>query len=296
MKAYLHLAASGLTLTELSLRAYDGDSLISLPGATLTPLVSLNTSYVLDGLPDLANLTVTFETPIGVYHARRFNLVLSQPQNVIIPIREIFSDPITSLSIKLFIDGIEDSSILQTTRLAIDGEYSVSGWDFTPINERWALVWKYNDIVYAHQWTGTIAVNGTFYQEIRAIQAPFPYRISADNRQLFSTNFIVRILAPTSHFEEEIEEILKAGPGTPPIPSSEVVYLGFKGVLPDGAGPFNVIIPTGGYEPDETHDSKRENRGLQILTCAEDYEACRDRAELIFRYLDGLRNLIVELS
>jgi len=138
--------------------------------------------------------------------------------------------------------------------------------------------------------------SSTFYQEIRAIQAPFPYRITTDDRQLFSTNFIVRILAPTTHFEEEIEEILKAGPGTPPISSSEIVYLGFKGSLPDGAGPFNVVIPTGGYEPEETHDSKRENRGLQILTCAEDYESCRDRAEKVYQYLDGLRNIVVSLT
>lgn len=138
--------------------------------------------------------------------------------------------------------------------------------------------------------------SSTFYQEIRAIQAPFPYRINTDNRQLFSSNFIARIISPTTHFEEEIEEILKAGPGTPPIASSEVIYLGFKGTLPDGTGPFNIIIPTGGYEPDETHDTKRENRGLQIITCAEDYEACRNRAESVWHYLDGLRNFMVELS
>lgn len=144
----------------------------------------------------------------------------------------------------------------------------------------------------------------TFYQEIRAIQSPFPYKISTDNRQLFSSNFTVRLISPSSRFEEEIEAILKNGPVredllgpiTPPILASEVVYLGFKETLPAGAGPFNIVIPTGGSQPDETHDSKRENRGLQILTCAEDYESCRDRAELIWHYLDGLRNFVVELT
>lgn len=133
----------------------------------------------------------------------------------------------------------------------------------------------------------------TFYQEIRAIQSPFPYRVTGDDRQLFSCNFIVRLLAPTSHFEEEIEALLRQEPITN---NTEVIYLGFKGTLPDGVGPFNIVIPTGGFEPDEAHDTKRENRGLQILTCATDYEACRDRAELVYRYLDGLRSVSVTLT
>lgn len=301
MKVYFHLAASGLSLSDLALRVYEGDNPAVISSLELSASGSFGTDYILDEIPELetlgGGLTLTFENPSGVYHAYRLGSAYTQPLNVIIPIREVFTDPIDALSIRIFRDGIEStpdpSDVIQ---LNSDGEYSVSGWIYTPIHEQWAVRWSYNGYVYAHQWTGSTALSGTFYQEIRAIQSPFPYRISTDNRQLFSCNFIVRVLSPTNHFEEEIESILKTGPGTPPIESDEIIYLGFKGSLPEGAGPFNVIIPSGGYEPDEAHDSKRENRGLQIITCAADYETCRDRAEAVFHYLDGLRGVLVELA
>jgi len=301
MKLHLHLADSGLSLSDLSLRVYEGDSPVSLSSLSLSPVSLLGTDYVLDGIPSLetvGGLTVTFESPEGVFHAYRFGVADRQPLNVIIPIREVFSDPINALSIRIFKDGVEtvpdDADVVQ---LNPDGEYSVSGWASTPINEQWSVRWIYNGLVYSHQWTGTTGNTGTFYQSIRAMQSPIPYKVDGDNRQLFSCNFIATIVAPTSHFEEEIEEILKVGPGTPPIPPDEIVYLGFKGSLPDDSAsePFNVIIPTGGYEPDESHDTKRENRGLQIITCATDYETARDRAEAVWHYLDGLRAVVVSL-
>lgn len=292
MKAYLFLAQSGLTLTDIALRGYEGVSPLILSGATLTPTGLGSSYYVLDGLPDTENLTITFESPSGVFHARRFKLAETQPQNVIIPIREIYSDPVSSLTIKLFVDGEDRSNILVVTRLAFDGEYSVSGWAYSSFDEQWALVWTYNGIVYALQWTGTTQTEGTVYEEIRAIQSPFPYQISTDNRQFFSTNFIATLIAPTSKFGDEIEKIIRGGGF---IDSNETIYIGVKGSIPDGAGPFNVINPTGGFEPVETHDSKRENRTVQILTCAEDYEAAESRAELIYHYLDGLRNVVVTL-
>lgn len=299
MKIYLYLAETGFSLSDLAVRIYEGINLVSAPSLTLTALSSA-TDYVLDGISSLLasseGITVTLESPYGVYHAYRIGKAKEQPLSVIIPIRETFIDPISSLSICVFKNGIEtipDNS--DVTRLASDGEYAVSGWPYTPKNEQWAVRWIYNGQTFAHQWTGVTETSGNFYQEIRAIQSPFPYRISTDNRQLFSCNFIARLISPTIHFEEDIEYLLKSGPGTPPITSNEVIYLGFKSTLPDGAGPFNIIIPTGGYESDESHDSKKENRGLQILTCAEDYEACRDRAEAVFHYLDGLRGVVVSL-
>lgn len=298
MKLHLHLAESGLLLSDLSLRVYEGDSLVSLPSITLSPL-SLSGDYVLDDIPSVdtvGGLTITFESPFGVYHAYRFGVADTQPASVIIPIREIFADPVAELSIRVFKDGVEtipDSG--DVLMLSEAGEYSVSGWTSTPINEQWSIRWIYNDSAYGHQWTGATGNVGTFYQSIRAMQSPIPYKVDGDNRQLFSCNFIATVISPTSHFEEEVEEILKVGPGSPPIPSDEIVYLGFKGSLPDEAGPFNVIIPTGGYEPDESHSSKRENRGLQIITCATDYETARDRAESVWHYLDGLRSVMVSL-
>jgi len=134
----------------------------------------------------------------------------------------------------------------------------------------------------------------SFYQEIRAMQSPIPYRVDGDNRQLFSCNFIVRVLSPVTKFEEEIEELLRASDDLA-IPDDELIYIGPRVSLPDGPGPFCVLIATGGYEPDETHNTKRENRGLQIVTCAEDYVVARDRAEAVWRYLDGLRSVNVSL-
>lgn len=295
---YLHLAESGLVLSDLSLRVYEGSVPASITSITLSALAS-GIDYVLDGIPSLetvGGLTIAFESPVGVFHAYRFGIADRQPLSVIIPIREVFSDPINALSIRVFRNGVETvPDTDDVVRLASGGEYSVSGWSSTPLNEQWSVRWIYNGLVYAHQWTGTTNNIGTFYQSIRAMQSLIAYKVDGDNRQLFSTNFIATVVSPTSKFEDEIEEILKFGPGTPPIPADEIVYLGFKGSLPDGLGPFNVVIPTGGYEPDESHDSKRENRGLQIVTCAEDYEVARDRAESIWHYLDGLRSVMVTL-
>lgn len=303
MKLYFHLAESGLSLSDLSLRIYDGVSPVSFPSLSLMSISSAGTDYELDGIPSLFqsnNWTVTIESPSGVYHAYRLGLALSQPLHVIIPIRELFSDPITSLAIRIFKDGTETTPLSgDVVRLSSSGEYAVSGWSSTPAAEQWSVRWSYNGLVYALQWTGSTSSSspgaGTFYQEIRAVHSPIPYQIDGDNRQLFSCNFLAKVISPTAKFEDEIEEILRTGNI---IPSGEVLYIGPKVALPkdDGSGhPFCVLLATGGYEPEETHDSKRENRGLQIITCAMDYQVARDRAELVWHYLDGLRNVFVTL-
>lgn len=298
MKAYLHLADTGLSLNDISLRIYQGVSPVSLGGLalSLTPLAS-NIDYVVDGLPAVGSqgLTLTLETPPGVYHAYRFGVADTQPVQVIIPVRQILASPVTDLSLMLFKDGIMSTPTSDDViRLSSDGEYSVSGWISTPLNEQWALRWIYNGQVFIHQWTGeSVSSTGTFYEEIIALQSPFTYGVDLQNRVIFSCNFLVHALSPVLKLEDDIEQMMRTGAV---LGSDEILYTGPRAVIPDGDGPFILLVSTGGHQSDETHDTKRDNPSFQIITRATDYNLARDRALSIYQYLDGLRSVQITRS
>lgn len=308
MKVYLHLADEELVLADLSLRLYEGDIPLSTLGITLTPLTTL-TDYVLDGIPSPGTLsdglTLTYETPSGVYHSRRIGAAETQPLNVIIPIREVVDNPLIDLSIKLFIDGVESDldGDLSADRLSIDGEYNVSGWTHTPLNEQWSLRWIYNGLVYAHSWIGeSIAGSGTYYLEILAVQSPFDISPDPLDHPLWSVNFECMAKGPSVRFEKEIAQLLvNAGlgiRGNINLYPAVNIMIGRGGTVPesdpDNDVPIITIINTGGSQPDETQDgSKYEHLTCQILVRAIDYDVARDRIYSIWRELDGKRNITV---
>ncbi len=298
MKVYLHLADSGLVLADLSLRAYDteGNTVSLSPSSvTLTALVS-GIDYVLDGIPDVpasfSGLTLTYETPTGVYHSRVIGNAALQPSRIIIPIREVFEDPINDLEIKVFNGAIEYAPI-SVSMLPIDGEYSVSGWS-SPSNlgENWSVRWVYNDQVYSVEWTGIKITGGVKYISISALQPPFSIGNDSSNRAMLSFNLISSLVGnPTTTCIHIASLISAAGLGT----LGTSLWYGSKAQIPQtGAGPFISLVATGGLSSLQTHNNDKQSRPtVQVITRAESYTVAESRANQIYAVLDGKHNVSI---
>lgn len=294
MKIYLHLADSGLVLSDLSLRAYDTEgNVVSLPFVTLTAQSS-GIDYVLDGIPGVpgsyAGLTLTYETPTGVYHSRTIGQSALQPSRIIIPIREVLVDPVSDLEIKVF-NGEADYTPITVSMLAGDGEYSVSGWDSPSlVGENWSVRWMYNGQVFSVQWVGTLVTGPTRYIHILARQSPFEYGKDPLNRVLFSCNYDCRAIDPVANFIHEMAKLISdAGLGTDTVD----LFIGPQVEIPSDTGPYTTLKQTGGFSPDESHDTKYLNLGLQVIVTALDYDLGDIKAKAIHSLLDGKRSFTV---
>lgn len=297
MKVYLHLADTGLVKADLSLRLYDqnGDS-VSISNITMEELDTTG-DYRLDNVPDISNsytgLTITFENPIGVYHSIRFGLSELQPSGVIIPIREMLGDPIIDLSVVVLRDGVEFEDI-SATQLSVDGEYLISGWDSPSVlDENWSIRWTYNDEVYSVQWVGNLVIGPSYYIHILARQSPFEYGKDPLGRVLFSCNYDCRARYPVTSFIHEMAKLLvDNGLGV----AGSTLFIGPQVEIPSGPddnGPYITLKQTGGYSPDESHDTKDLNLGLQTIITALDYDLGNAKALSIFSLLDGKRSFTV---
>lgn len=295
MKVYIHLADSDLILSDLNLRLYDieGNS-VSIAGVTMEELDTSGV-YVLDNVPDISNsytgLTLTFESPVGVYHSRRFGLAESQPPHIIIPIREVFSNPLTDLSIKVLQDGVDFTGHLSIDQLSLDGEYAVSGWPSpSTLHENWSVRWTYNSQVFSVQWVGNLVSGPSYYIQILARQSPFEYGKDPLGRVLFSCNYDCRAVYPVGNFINGMVSLLSDnGLG---VGGSNLFY-GPQVEVPSGEGPYITLKQTGGFAPDESHNTKYENLGLQVIVVASDYDLGDTKAKSIHRFLDGKRSFTV---
>lgn len=294
MKVYLHLADTGLVKDDLSLRLYDmnGDG-VSVVGITMEELDTPG-DYLLDNVPDISNsysgLTLTFENPSGVYHSIPLGLAESQPSSIIIPIREVFADPIDDLTIVVLQDGVEFDDI-SVAQLSDDGEYIISGWPSpSQLNENWSIRWTYNDQVSSIKWIGTLVSGPSYYIHILARQSPFEYGKDPLNRVLFSCNYDCRAVYPVTNFIHEMAKIISDnGLGTNIVD----LFIGPQAEIPSDTGPYTTIRQTGGFAPEESHDTKILNLGLQVIVVAEDYDLGDSRAKAIHSLLDGKRSFTV---
>lgn len=301
MKVYLHLADTGLVKADLSLRLYDqsGDS-VSVSNITMEELDTTG-DYRLDNVPDISNsytgLTLTFENPIGVYHSIRFGLAESQPSGVVIPIREVLGDPISDLSVVVLKDGVEFEDI-SAAQLSVDGEYLIYGWDSPSLlDENWSIRWTYNDQVYSIQWVGNLIVGPSYYIHILARQSPFEYGKDPLGRVLFSCNYDCRARYPVTSFIHEMAKLITdAGLGVAGVD----LFIGPQVEIPSGdvfgealSGPYITLRQTGGFAPDESHDTKILNLGLQTIITSLDYDEGDVKAKSIHSLLDGKRSFTV---
>lgn len=307
MKTYLHLADAGLVLSDLSVHLYDevGGALSTI-GLSLTPL-STPTSYELDGLPsvpgDVARLTATTEYQ-GVYSAYRFGSAASQPASVIIPIREVFADPIVELFVEAFRNGTEWET-LTVEQLGDDGEYLISGWD-TPstLGERWSVRWQYAGAVYAVEWIGTAAATTGVILQISAVQAPFDIGTDANGRAQYSVNFDLTQQVLDSPIEEIIGGIISAAPLS--IPAANVM-LGTSGTAPlltqahrndpSTDGPYVRVMSTGGISStfargEVANTTRRLDRpSVQLIIFSLDSATAAATAMSIWKALNGARHV-----
>lgn len=134
----------------------------------------------------------------------------------------------------------------------------------------------------------------TLYLEILSNHEPFPFNVDKNNRDMFSSNFRVRAVAPISDFEREVRKILEdAGLVTVTPAASRDVFIGPNATMPTGIGPYVTIINSGGVATHESHNgTKHERPSVQIVVRGE-YEAARTRVLAIKRELDGKRGVTV---
>ena len=132
------------------------------------------------------------------------------------------------------------------------------------------------------------------YQEIIAVQSPIDIGSDENKRKMFSTNFEAMATEPVTDFDREIGKLINdASLGT----FGTDMFIGMEAILPNGNGPFVLIIDTGGSEPESTHNKVAghtyEHLSFQVVVRARGYDAAKTRALAIWRTLDGVRNTTV---
>lgn len=127
--------------------------------------------------------------------------------------------------------------------------------------------------------------------EILAVQDPFSVGLDSQDRNIFSMNFQCKTAGLKSKFEESVIKILSdaglCSLGT-------TAFIGPSAIIPDGDGPFTLLISTGGYSPEESKDGYiMQNPSFQILVYGKNYQTARDKADSIWQELHGVRDLTV---
>ena len=141
----------------------------------------------------------------------------------------------------------------------------------------------------------------SYYIHILARQSPFEYGKDPLNRVLFSCNFDCRAVYPVASFIREMSKlIIDAGLGVLEFnPNGTVnentsnLFFSQQFNIPSGDGPYTILKQTGGFAPDESHNTKIENLGLQVVVLASDYDQGDVRAKAVYRLLDGKRSFTV---
>ena len=301
MDRTLSIGTSGLALSDIGLRLYADTMRIEAPSnVTFTEITDSGGSYNLSGLPQNPDITytITYEYPPGVYFSDRWKGSYpfpNVPTFFIIPSRipDLESELLSSTI--LLKNGVRQSTVLSIVELGtIDepGDYLVFGWEDPDFQDKYRLQWTIEGIIYYFDWVGLYKQPEieTRYIEILAIQEPFPFNIDSSDRVMFSCNFSV-LCTPTNKPDSDFVTILSnAGLITPNVDT----FIGPKKEIPEGDGPFITVVNTGGSSSLFTHDGEKTQRpSVQIVTRATDYEAARDKAMLIYNYLDGIHELTV---
>lgn len=130
----------------------------------------------------------------------------------------------------------------------------------------------------------------TYWREVEPIQEPFDLGI--DEAGFVQVVFNINVIKnPSRTFLEELTAILvDAGVGV----NNTNIFQTTRAIIPDGDGPYLVLIETGGREPERTHNYISEpafqRPSAQILVKAESYAAARIMAYDAYDALVGIRN------
>lgn len=130
----------------------------------------------------------------------------------------------------------------------------------------------------------------SYYIHILARQSPFEYGKDPLGRVLFSCNYDCRARHPvTSFIHEMVKLLVDNGLGV----SGSTLFVGPQVNIPSGDGPYITLKQTGGFAPDESHDTKFLNLGLQTIITSLDYDLGDVKAKSIHSLLDGKRSFTV---
>lgn len=141
----------------------------------------------------------------------------------------------------------------------------------------------------------------SYYIHILARQSPFEYGKDPLNRVLFSCNYDCRARYPVTSFIHEMRKViidaglavLELNPNGTVNESVSNIFLSPQFDIPSGDGPYITLKQTGGFSPDESHNTKYLNLGLQVIVIALDYDLGDAKAMAIHSLLDGKRSFTV---
>lgn len=129
-------------------------------------------------------------------------------------------------------------------------------------------------------------------REIQAIQEPFDLKLDDAGRAQVAFNISIT-KTPSDTLEEEVIKILTdASVGT----GNTNVFFSKKKDIPNGAGPYLLVIATGGTFPEMIHNeagSAWQRPTVQISVRAKSYTVARTMARAAYRALTPIRNLTV---
>lgn len=133
----------------------------------------------------------------------------------------------------------------------------------------------------------------THFIQILSSHRPLLIPALDDNsRSVFSCNYIAEGVYPTENWIECVAELIEdEGLGT----GGTNLFIG---ILPSLDANLLVIqlVDTGGASPYENHDSSKiERLSLQVLVRAKNPKTASDRAESIWKLLDGIRDTEITL-
>lgn len=131
----------------------------------------------------------------------------------------------------------------------------------------------------------------TFFLSIMAQQRPFPIGEDVKGRSMFSVNFLAQAEAPVADFGGCIIKVLVDAGLVVDGGANPTVFEGPDVEVPDGAGPFVLIIPTGGPPPMDTHDGKRYDwLSVMLNVRGSSYVAAQNKALACYEALHGIFN------
>jgi hypothetical protein len=129
----------------------------------------------------------------------------------------------------------------------------------------------------------------TFYERIVPIQEPFDLGLDDAGRSVVVFNAMATKAPSVTLEEEAVAVLVAAGVGT----FGVTLFGSSHASLPQGAGPFLVIVATGGVGPVFEHNDRapaRQRPTLKLSAHASSYVAARAMARAAYDALVQVRN------
>ena len=136
----------------------------------------------------------------------------------------------------------------------------------------------------------------TQYLRFDALQEPFELDLDEKARSVWAFNAIALKRPSTTFTEELLNVLVAAGVGAITSPAKNL-FAGMKAVIPEGDGPYTLVIATGGPAPLLTHNeptlASYQRPTVQITVRASDTRVAKTRIYLAYDAIMAIRNVDV---